>query len=111
MTNGGATTRSWNGRPRWSSCSQPANGFMPVSAATNTSCTASPRTAMGKISRSSLIASARIIGFLGGKGRQRPPRAARVGDEGVFQVEVHDLEAPRRQGLQRRALGRAEADE
>src|SRR5262249_38137312 len=111
VANGGARALSWNGTPRRPSGSQTANGFMPASAATSTSCTANPRTAMGNTSRNSLTASALIIGFFSGKGRQRPPWAAGVFDERVFQVEVHDVDAPRAQGLQRCPLLRTEVDE
>src|SRR5258708_3604166 len=70
----------------------------------------SPITAMPATSRSSFITNALPIVFLSHEDR-RPPGAAGVLDECVFQVQLDMFDAARRLRLQSCVLFRAEADE
>src|SRR5436853_4654027 len=67
--------------------------------------------AMPRISCSSLIASARIMQLVSGKAGPGPAPAAGILDESVFQVQLHDLQTHRREGLDGRPLPRTEAGE
>src|SRR5205814_1396466 len=71
-----------------------------------TAATARPRT-----SRSSLITRDLIIRVVSFKKGQSPPRAPGVFDEGVLEVQLHNLDVARLQRFEGRPLPRAEADE
>src|SRR5579875_4216527 len=90
--------------------------FAPVALTVNTRYHASAAAATMKISRSSFHANALIgssslnIGLKLCENRQRPPGAARVLDEGVFEIQFDDFDATRRQRFDRSALPGAVAD-
>src|SRR5262249_9796598 len=75
-----------------------AKGCIPISAAASTRFASKATAAMPAISRSSLSASARIIGWFSHRERQRPLRAARVGDECLFAIKSPYVEAQRPSG-------------
>src|SRR5262245_51515579 len=87
------------------------NHPMPMRLLTRARYSATATAAMPQVSRSSLIASALIIGLVSGGKWQRPSGAARVLDERIFQVQLRNLQPRGRQRFQGRPLPGTKTDE